>query len=68
MSLLRHCVTTHSFDTNQRLVDAPITVQNPGTIQVQMTANPNLAPAGWYMVFLVNTAGVPSIAESVHLS
>jgi hypothetical protein len=68
VSLIRHCVTTHSFDTNQRLVDAPITSQNAGVVKVKVPDNPNVAPTGWYMLFLVNGAGVPSIARSIHLS
>jgi hypothetical protein len=27
-----------------------------------------VAPAGWYMLLLVNAAGVPSMAQSIHLS
>ena len=68
VSLIRFCVTTHSYDTNQRLVDAPITSQKAGVVRVQVPGNPNLAPAGWYMLFLVNNAGVPSIAQSIHLT
>jgi hypothetical protein len=68
VSLIRHCVTTHSYDTNQRLVDAPITSQKAGVVRVKVPGNPNVAPAGWYMLFLVNNAGVPSIAQSIHLT
>jgi hypothetical protein len=68
VSLIRHCVTTHSYDTNQRLVDAPIVSQNGGVVRVKVPDNPNLAPTGWYMLFLVNAGGVPSIAQSIHLS
>jgi Domain of unknown function (DUF1929) len=61
-------VTTHSYDTNQRLVDAPIASQQGGVVRVKVPDNPNVAPTGWYMLFLVNKAGVPSIAQSIHLS
>jgi hypothetical protein len=27
-----------------------------------------VAPTGWYMLLLVNAAGVPSMAQSIHLS
>jgi hypothetical protein len=33
-----------------------------------VTDNPNIAPTGWYMLFLVNEGGVPSIARWIHLS
>ena len=68
VSLIRHCVTTHSYDTNQRLVDAPIASQQGGVVRVKVPDNPNVAPTGWYLLFLVNKAGVPSVAQSIHLS
>jgi len=68
VSLIRHCVTTHSYDTNQRLVDAPIASQQGGVVRVKVPDNPNVAPTGWYLLFLVNAAGVPSIGQSIHLS
>jgi hypothetical protein len=66
--LIRPCVTTHSFDGSQRLVDLPITSQAAGVVKVQVTDNPNLAPPGWYMLFLVSRDGVPSVASWVHLA
>src|SRR5206468_2827557 len=38
-----------------------------GSLTIQAPANANLAPPGYYMLFLVNTAGVPSIAPFVEL-
>jgi hypothetical protein len=67
VSLVRNCITTHSYDSNQRLVDAPIVTQHNQIVSVKITANQNLAPPGWYMLFLVNNAGVPSIAQWIHL-
>jgi hypothetical protein len=66
--LMRPCVTTHSFDTSQRLVDLPIAAQANGVAMVRVPANPNLAPPGWYMLFVVSLDGVPSVARWVHLS
>jgi hypothetical protein len=31
-------------------------------------ANPNLAPPGWYMLFLVDQQGVPSIASWIQIT
>jgi hypothetical protein len=66
--LMRPCVTTHSFDTSQRLVDLPIVSQAAGVVRATVSANRNLAPPGWYMLFLVSQAGVPSVASWVHLA
>jgi Domain of unknown function (DUF1929)./FG-GAP repeat. len=67
-SLLRNCVTTHSFDSSQRLVELDITAQGDGKLKVTVTNNRNIAPPGWYMLFIVNHDGVPSVAHWVHLA
>ena len=51
----------------QRLVDLPFTPTATGA-SVAVTDNPNLAPPGWYMLFVVDANGVPSGAQWVHLS
>jgi galactose oxidase-like protein len=68
LSLVRNCVTTHSFDSNQRLADVPIISQLGGVVEAKVPDNPNLLPPGWYMLFLVNNAGVPSVAQWIHIS
>jgi hypothetical protein len=37
------------------------------TIGLNLTSNPNLAPPGWYMLTVVGTNGVPSVAEWVQV-
>ena len=66
--LIRNGVTTHSFDTNQRLVDLPIDSQTNGIVRVSVTQNPNIAPPGWYMLFIVDHNGVPSVARWIRLN
>lgn len=65
VSLVRPGITTHSFDSSQRLVDLEITDQAGTTISVRAPSNPNLAPPGWYMLFVTDQAKVP--AEAVWL-
>lgn len=67
-NLVRNCVTTHSFDGGQRLIDLPIVSQMGGIVTVNVPGNSNIAPPGWYMLFLVNNKGVPSVARWIHLS
>ncbi len=67
-SLIRNGVTTHSFNNEQRLVDLPIAAQGGGTIKTKVTNEPNIAPPGWYMLFLVDEKGVPSVAKRIHLT
>ena len=66
-SLIRNGVTTHSFDGSQRLVDLPIS-SRAGGITATVPQNPNIAPPGWYMLFLTDTNGVPSVASWTQLS
>ncbi|MFI6481681.1 galactose oxidase-like domain-containing protein [Nonomuraea sp. NPDC050663] len=67
-SLPRPAAVTHSSDPNQRYLDPPMTAGAGGAVDLHVTTNPNLAPPGWYMLTVVNAAGVPSIAKWVHLS
>jgi hypothetical protein len=65
-SLIRPEAVTHSSDPNQRYVDLPMTVTGT-TIGLNLTSNPNLAPPGWYMLYVVGTNGVPSVAQWVQV-
>jgi hypothetical protein len=65
-SLIRPAAVTHSSDPNQRYVELPMTV-NGTTIGLNVTSNPNIAPPGWYMLFVVSPGGVPSVASWVHV-
>jgi hypothetical protein len=67
-ALMRPGATTHSSDLEQRLIDVPSTVTGPDTLRLQMPASANLAPPGWYLLFVVDQAGVPSPAAWVHLT
>jgi PKD repeat protein len=64
--LIRPGTPTHAFDMDQRLVGLSF---NAGDGVLNMTAPPhgNIAPPGYYMLFLLNRAGVPSHAQFVRL-
>ena len=67
-SFIRPSANTHSLDTEQRLVDLPIQSRTSSSITVSVTNNHNLAPAGYYMLFLTDTANTPSTASWVQLA
>ena len=67
-SLVKNGVTTHSFDSGQRLVDLTITSQANSTLQATVPTNPNLTPPGWYMLFLVDQQAIPSIASWIQIT
>jgi galactose oxidase len=53
---------THAFDQNQRYVPLGFTRTGTGVV-VTPPASRNVAPRGHYMLFLLNTDGVPSVAR-----
>ena len=64
--LIRPASVTHQSDPNQRFVALPIT--GTGTsLSLNLTSNPDMAPPGWYMLFVTNANGVPSVAKWVHV-
>jgi len=65
--LMRPGAPTHAFDMDQRLVRTSYTVGN-GVLNVTAPPNGNIAPPGYYMLFIVNSAGVPSIASFMQLT
>jgi hypothetical protein len=57
---------THHFNANQRYLSLPF--QNAGTnLTIQAPANANIAPPGYYMLFIVDANGVPSVASMMRL-
>lgn len=66
--LMRPGATTHSLDAEQRLLDMPVQVTGPDGVLLQLPATPTLAPPGWYLLFVVNAAGVPSQGSWVQLT
>ena len=67
VALVRPCAMTHHTDAGQRYVRLPITGRDPGRIHVQAPADGNIAPPGYYMLFILDAAGVPSVAHSIRL-
>ncbi len=65
-TLVRPSSVTHSFDQNQRFVELSL-VRVAGGLELAAPANGNLAPPGNYMLFIVNSAGVPSVSWIVRL-
>ena len=65
--LVRPGTPTHAFDMEQRLVGLSFTANN-GLLNVTSPPNGNIAPPGYYMLFILDAAGVPSVARFVQLS
>jgi hypothetical protein len=64
-SLVAPGAVTHGVDMNQRAIKLDVT---HGTGCVSLRApGPTVAPPGYYMLFLLNDKGVPSVAKFVKL-
>src|SRR5207247_1554637 len=66
VALIRNGSATHAFDMDQRYVGLSFTAGS-GALNVTSPPNGNIAPPGYYMLFLVNNLGVPSVAKFVQL-
>jgi uncharacterized repeat protein (TIGR01451 family) len=65
--LIRTGAVTHFFDQNTRFV--PVTFQqSAGGLSLTAPTNGFAAPPGYYMLFLVNSSGVPSVAPIIQLT
>jgi len=64
--LIRTGAATHFFDQSTRFV--PVSFQQTsGGLTVTAPANGTAAPPGYYMLFIVNSNGVPSVAPFIQL-
>lgn len=64
--LVRPSSQTHAFDMDQRLVELSFTAAS-GVITATAPPNGNVAPPGYYEIFILNSAGVPSVARFARL-
>ncbi len=71
--LVRPGSATHAMDGEQRLIGLcgaspqPACSAAGGTLSLTTPATGNVAPPGWYMLFLIDASGVPSKAKFVQL-
>jgi hypothetical protein len=62
VTFLRLGSVTHAFNAGQRFLSLSFS-QGPGGLQVTLPPSVGAAPAGPYMMFILNGAGVPSVAK-----
>jgi Domain of unknown function (DUF1929)/Bacterial Ig-like domain len=66
VALVRLGAVTHSVNMEQRYVPLSFTA-NSGSLNATAPANANVAPPGVYMLFVIGTDGVPSVAKMVRV-
>jgi hypothetical protein len=66
VSFIRLASVTHSFDQSQAMSFLHF-VSAAGKLTVTAPASANVCPPGFYMLFVVNRAGVPSVASIIQI-
>ncbi|HSW17599.1 MAG TPA: galactose oxidase-like domain-containing protein [Ramlibacter sp.] len=66
VTLIRLSAVTHAFNMDQRFNVLPFT-PGTGALDITAPANANLAPPGFYMLFLVDANGAPSVGAIVRI-
>ena len=64
---IRLSSVTHSFNMNQRINRLSFS-QVAGGLNVVAPSNANLTPPGHYMLFILNSNGVPSVAKIIRVT
>ncbi|MDQ0993609.1 galactose oxidase early set domain-containing protein [Streptomyces sp. V3I7] len=65
--LMAPITSTHSVDTSQRRLELPITSRAGNKLVLRTPQSAKDSPPGFYMLFLLDDKGVPSIAQWVQL-
>jgi len=60
LRLMRPDNPTHVTDVNQRSIAVPFTQAGNGELEITLPANANLVPPSYYMLFAINSKGIPS--------
>jgi hypothetical protein len=67
VTFVRAGSATHSLNVDQRYMELKFTKANKRTIRVVGPTNENIAPPGYYMMFIFDRNRVPSVAKLIHL-
>ncbi|GEM86553.1 fibronectin type III domain-containing protein [Meiothermus granaticius] len=60
--------TTHAFNMGQNFNELTISSPSGNTLRVSAPGNYNVAPPGYYFLFVLDADGVPSVAQIVQMS
>ena len=68
VTLVRTATSTHSTNTDQRLIELVIVGYTDTSLFVRLPLNPALAPAGNWFVFVLSSDSIPSAAQTIRLT
>ncbi|MCZ7431536.1 glyoxal oxidase [Streptomyces sp. WMMC1477] len=66
--LLAPTTATHAVNFSQRHLDVRVKGRSGTSLELQAPPSAKAAPPGYYMLFLLNEDGVPSVAKWVHFT
>ncbi|PLN86200.1 galactose oxidase [Aspergillus taichungensis] len=68
-SIIRYGSATHTVDTDQRRVGVRLSRQSSGTntYSFEIPEEPGVATPGYYMLFVLDNSGVPSVSKNVQV-
>ncbi|KAG5984609.1 hypothetical protein E4U55_004051 [Claviceps digitariae] len=64
-SLMRYGTATHTVNTDQRRVPVTLTSTTPNQYTIDVPTEPGVVLPGYYMLFVMNANGVPSVSKTV---
>lgn len=68
VTLVKTGSVTHSFNMDQRFIELPFSMSDDDELEAQLPAEAYKAPPGYYMVFVIDGAGVPSEAAMLRIN
>jgi len=67
VTFIKTASVTHSFNFEQRFMELSFTAAAAGVLKVQAPSSRFLAPPGNYLLFVIDSQGVPSVAKIVQI-
>lgn len=67
VTLVRIGATTHAFNNETRFFNLPTPQKGNRIVTVKAPASANVAPPGFYMLFVWNLEGTPSVAKIIQI-
>jgi hypothetical protein len=64
---IRLSAVTHAFNMSQRFVALDFSQSDQQSVEIGALNDPNLAPPGHYLLFVLDTNGVPCVAPVIQL-
>ena len=66
-SLIKLSGVTHNLNSDLHHIDVPFTSPSSGQYALTLSSNPNVLTPGYWMLFAIDAAGVPSIAKVIQI-